>query len=148
MPVSLCSLSLALNRNSILAVDLCHLKNTQEKETAVGDLLFETVRKTRRMLASHSSFFSFCFYNICRKFPDTTGGKDTVARGCLGKILRKANVEAKRDVCDKLEPGSKQELMTGRFCYFSSKVVLICKVGHWQQLLFNQPHFLNWRVYF
>ena len=45
VPMSLCSLSLALSRNSILAVDLCHLKNTQEKETAMGDLLFETVRK-------------------------------------------------------------------------------------------------------
>lgn len=94
------------------------------------------------MLASHSSSFSFCFYNICRKFPDT------VARGCLVKIHRKANVEAKRDMCDELQPWSKQELMAGRFCYFSSKVVLICKVGCWQQLLFNQPHFLNWRVYF
>ena len=28
-----------------------------------------------------------------------------MARGCLGKILRKANVEAKRDVCDQLELG-------------------------------------------
>ena len=64
------------------------------------------------------------------------------------KTHRKANVEAKRDVCDELQPWSKQELMAGRFCYFSSKVVLICKVGRWQQLLFNQPHFLNWRVYF
>ena len=49
VPVSLCSLSLALNRNSILAVDLCHLKNTQEKETAVGDLLFETEKDPKNV---------------------------------------------------------------------------------------------------
>lgn len=44
MPVSFTlSLSLTLNINSILTADLCRFKKTHEKETAVGDLLSETV---------------------------------------------------------------------------------------------------------